>query len=287
MLHPALGGARLCARLRWPYSFSLVLVFLLSFSAPLAHPPGNPQWRTGTANLCPSEVLATPLSVLDKGGEPQELLDKLRSLTLEAAARHNSLEGVSDDDFATWMMAILITERGGLTNLQNPLYSKVGYALWQEAKVTKNRLGGNSSIGIAQIRPETVTQLRQGWVEHRGLRVYHGVQLAIPPCGAVPYGLSLALLARDDVSIELLAANLEMGAAVSRAFGKKPTLEDLARWHNTGMGSWDLPLRPGEERLWDKAESYVRKVRRNLVYLTLYPDLAILPRFTPPLDSPA
>lgn len=182
---------------------------------------------------------------------------ELQPFVSQAASRHNTLKSVSDAQFEEWMMAILVTETTG------PAYRVFGYSLWQTIKLTTARLGRNTALGVAQIRPETAAQLMQGWIDHDGRRIYHGVKVAYPVYGSGPYGVSPALLARPEISIEYLAATLEMGIAVARSFGYEPTLEDLARWQNTGIGPWNLSSPNLDSQLWEKGSAYVARVKER------------------------
>lgn len=217
---------------------------------------------------------AGPGSSLVKGeAEEDNPIFRYWQAAVAAAKRHNKLEKVSDGEFAQWMIATLMIELGGPTWAKNRFYSQMVYPVWDAVAVTSNdRLSSNVSIGIAQIRPETAAQLMQGWIWHQGYLVYHGVQPAYSVQGEGPYGVSSALLARPEVSIEYLAANMEMGASVAQLFGFKPTAEDLVRWHNTGVGVWDLRFGNVNDGVWAKGSNFVSRVREYLAVLRAMPD---------------
>ena len=190
-----------------------------------------------------------------------QLVSQYRKAILAAARRHNTLLKVSDEDFARWMEAMLICEMGGVDWLDKPIYRELGYPIWQGMKLATSYFGRNSSVGIGQIRPETAAQLEQGWIYHQGRKIYHSVRAGFPVSGEGPRGISPQRLAIPEVSIEYLASNLEMGTIVARAFGYEPTLEDLARWQNTGMGVWDLKFGNVDFDAWLKGSRYASKVK--------------------------
>ena len=186
------------------------------------------------------------------------LVADYRGTVAAAAARHNRLP-VSDREFARLIEQILTVEMGGADCAGQWLCSGVWYGFLSWFQAAGNETGGgNGSVGVAQLRPETARQLDQGWIEHGGDIIWHGVELrwsAVDESGAV----SSWRLMDPRISIEHLAANLEMGAAVARYYGVEPTLEDLARWHNTGVGRWsDLSVRGP---VWEKGSRYVDRVR--------------------------
>ncbi len=139
---------------------------------------------------------------------------------------------------------------GGAGCADHWLCGRVWYGLlnWFQAAGNEEG-GGNGSVGVAQLRPETARQLHQGWIVHGDDVIWHGVELrwsAVDESGAV----SSWRLADPRISIEYLAANLEMGTAVARYYGVEPAFEDLARWHNTGVGRWSDPGVRGP--VWEK-----------------------------------
>lgn len=180
----------------------------------------------------------------------------------EATRVHKPLPGVSGAEYARFLQAILIAEQGGPGCLSTWVCHQVIYPVWSSVQALGNDVEGeNASVGLAQLRPETAAQLMQGWIWHAGRRVYHGVMPRFSVAGSGSHGVNSALLAAPDVSIEYLGANLAMGAAVARRFGHEPTLEDLARWHHTGVGVWTYRLERVDEELWRQGTAYIRKVQ--------------------------
>ncbi|MBI2910540.1 MAG: hypothetical protein HYY05_00250 [Chloroflexi bacterium] len=180
----------------------------------------------------------------------------------EATRSHKPLPDVSGAEYARFLQAILIAEQGGPGCLSTWVCHQVIYPVWSNVQALGNDMEGeNSSVGLAQLRPETAAQLMQGWIWHAGWRVHHGVTPRFSVAGSGSHGVNSALLAAPDLSIEYLAANLAMGAAVARRFGHEPTLDDLARWHNTGVGIWTRRLEPVDEQVWRRGTAYIRKVQ--------------------------
>lgn len=180
----------------------------------------------------------------------------------EATRAHKPLPEVSGAEYARFLEAILIAEQGGPGCLSTWVCHQLIYPLWSSVQALGNDMEGeNTSVGLAQLRPETAAQLMQGWIKHAGRRVYHGVEPRFSVAGSGSHRVNSALLASPDVSIEYLAANLAMGAAVARYFGYEPNLDDLARWHHTGLGVWTRRLEPVDEEVWGWGTGYTRKVQ--------------------------
>ncbi len=200
----------------------------------------------------------------------------------EATRAHKPLPEVSGAEYARFLQAILIAEQGGPGCLSTWICHQVIYPIWSSVQALGNDVEGeNASVGLAQLRPETAAQLMQGWIWHAGWQVKHGVEPRFSVAGTGSHGVNSALLAAPDVSIEYLAANLAMGAAVARRFGHEPTLDDLARWHHTGVGVWTRRLERVDEEVWGWGTAYIRKVqswvREAESLFGAAPEAAVLP----------
>lgn len=179
---------------------------------------------------------------------------------LESARRHNPL-AIPDETFAAFIEQILAVEQGeAVCGAGTVCLNEIWYPIWSRIQSSSNdERQTNASVGVAQIRPETALQLSRGWIRHGDQVIWHGVRPAYGVLGPDEDVLS-ADLSRPAVSIDYLAANLAMGAAVARTFGYEPTLEDLARWHNTGLGWWSFGREPIPEAVWLKGTDYVDRV---------------------------
>jgi len=207
-----------------------------------------------SANLSsatPTHCAPTPLVSRDPAA--------LRPLVEAAAARH-PLPALEPGAQVDWLMAILAVEMGPPPQGDPPGFAAVVYPAWQAGKALAACAGVDTTVGVAQVRPQTAAQIEAGWVENGGARLFPDVRPFYDVRGDGARGVDIARLARPEVSIEYLAANLEVGAAVAAYFGATPTRADLARWHNTGLGGWN---RAGAEpALWAKGTAYVARVCR-------------------------
>jgi hypothetical protein len=221
--------------------------------------------------------LLAPLLVLNlSAGPPTHCLtapvrtmsvEELRPLVEASAARH-PIEGFSQRVMTDWMLAILAVESGPPVQGEPPAFHALVYPAWQTAKALSACGGLDTTIGIAQVRPRTAAELMEGRLEHAGYRLAHDITPAYDVRGEGVLGINVARLAQPDVSIEYLAANLALGAKVGQIFGATPTLEDLARWHNTGLGSWNRATAP--PALWKKGSLYVHRVCQQAGYTCPY-----------------
>ena len=177
-----------------------------------------------------------------------------------AAARHNRLHNTPDKALADILTAVLVAENSGSALWRMPGMLDAIYPFWDGLQVASNSIGLDYSVGIGRIRPQTALELRQGGIEHQGRLIYHNVRVSLPAEGRGSQGVSSARLADDEVSIEYLAANFEMGTAAAHAFAVEPTLLDLARWHNSGIGPWGWKRAQRNEALWEKGSLYLRRV---------------------------
>ncbi len=177
-----------------------------------------------------------------------------------AAARHNRLSNTPDKALADMLTAVLVAENSGSALWRMPGMLDAIYPFWDGLQVASNSIGLDYSVGIGRIRPQTALELRQGWIEHQGRIIYHNVRVTLPADGRGSQGVSSARLADDEVSIEYLAANFEMGTAVAHAFAVEPSLLDLARWHNSGIGPWGWRRAQRNEAMWEKGSLYLRRV---------------------------
>jgi hypothetical protein len=203
------------------------------------------------SSALPSHCAPTPLAPRDPAA--------LRPLAAAAAARH-PLPGLAREGYVDWMMAILAVEMGPPPQGDPPGFAVLIYPTWQAGKALAACAGVGTTVGVAQVRPETAAQIMDGWVENGGARIAHGVRPYYGVRGDGARGVDVARLARPEVSIEYLAANLEVGAALAAHFGVTPTRADLARWHNTGLGSWNRAA--ADPALWNKGSIYVARVCR-------------------------
>jgi hypothetical protein len=201
-----------------------------------------------------------------------------------AADRHNRLLAVSDRELADLLTAVLVAENSGAALWRMPGMLDTIYPVWDGLQVASNSLGMDYSVGIGRIRPQTALEIRQGWSEHQGRVIYHNVQVFVPGDSGGNQ-ISSQRLAEDDVSIEYLAANFEMGTAVAQAFGVDPTLLDLARWHNTGLGSWDAARVARTAEVWAKGSGYVARVAEADKILRSINGLAGCSEFSRPVQS--
>jgi hypothetical protein len=241
---------------------------VLEFSTVVCSPigrRGRRRPRAGTLGfaLLALVALANVSSAMPTGCAPTPLvagdLGELRPLVAEAAARH-PVVGASGEAYVDWLMAMLAVEAGPPPQGEPPAFAVLVYPTWQSVKALGACIGVDTSVGVAQIRPQTATQIMDGEVENGGRRIAHGVRPRFLVWGSGARGVDTARLARPEVSIEYLAANLAVGAAVAEAFGKVATPEDLARWHNTGLGSWNAG--EADAGRWAKGSRYIERVRR-------------------------
>lgn len=264
------GGAFWRAR-RWSLAAVLFLGAVLAFLQVNDQRPVRASEIDSTQEALFPTVIETPLVSGTELRERAELICRTAGQELwayeralrQAALRHNKLTNVSVDRFARWMAAMIISERMGSSFWQAPMVDH----LWNSLQVLGNEAGMNFSVGWARIRPQTVEDLQRGWITHQGEVVFHRVRVAVPNHATLSpqpssWNLPLSMINDPEGSIELLGANLEMGTWVARRFGYEPTLSDLARWHNTGIGPWGWEQRPLNVQLWHKGTEYVWRVER-------------------------
>src|SRR5581483_8152412 len=110
-----------------------------------------------SANLSsatPTHCAPTPLVSRDPAA--------LRPLVEAAAARH-PLPALEPGAQVDWLMAILAVEMGPPPQGDPPGFAAVVYPAWQAGKALAACAGVDTTVGVAQVRPQTAAQIEAGW----------------------------------------------------------------------------------------------------------------------------
>jgi RHS repeat-associated protein len=215
-------------------------------------------------------VHANPVNLTDPTGETAwpnkniEAIQVLKPVIIDSAERHNDFarSNLTDEAFAALMAAHL--------NRESRLGVLTKRYLWDIAGDFAARLGLNTSIGIANIRPGV------------GAQILFGVNPGIPGCFEYnvegseildlwntlpegshnyPYGESkedviqafiVNELFDDELSIEYLAANIERGFDRADYFGIEPSVFNLGNWIWSGEMQADIMVKEWNDNGTDK-----------------------------------
>ena len=173
---------------------------------------------------------------------------RLRPTILAAAHRHNrpELSGMSDREFAVVLTLVLYNENfGSLEDRVPPLRRLTPF--YQEAQIGLNTLGANNlSVWPANLRPSVALEILRNQVPLPQPTRMITVPLVVAGSQVQPdtypterelYAALTQEIAKPEMAVEYLAANLERGVYRARFERVPVTWRALAAWHNQGIVS--------------------------------------------------
>lgn len=245
--------------LRW-----LLLLLLLGAVEQLAaHSivPPNPWHAGGTGYVQPAFAVQ---------------MQGLRGVIMDVARRNNRPEhsGLSDSEFAVMVATILYNEHNGwFEDLVPPVRRLTPFYQGIQGVLNRVGLGANYSMWPTNLRPSVAEEILRRELPVPGGSVRSGVgvpQSAIEPEHYASRQALLAAisgeLARPELAIDYLGANLARGVERARYEGVPVTWQALAAWHNQGI------VRSEEISRNDTARSYIVRAAtyRVLAYDLVY-----------------
>ncbi|HEX5691270.1 MAG TPA: hypothetical protein VFX76_14750 [Roseiflexaceae bacterium] len=173
---------------------------------------------------------------------------QLRPAILAAAQSHNrpELSGMDDREFAVALTLVLYNENFGSLEDRVPPLRRLT-PLYQEAQLGLNTLGAsNLSVWPANLRPSVALEILRNQVPVPEPTRMITVPLTVAGSQVQPdtyssekqlYAALTQEIAKPEMAVEYLAANLERGVYRARFERVPVTWRALAAWHNQGIVS--------------------------------------------------
>jgi hypothetical protein len=193
---------------------------------------------------------------------------KLQPAIIAAAERHNrpELSGMSDREFAVVIAVLLYNEHfGWLEEQVKPIRPLT--PLYESLQVQANHAGADLSIWPANLRPSVAAEILRQEVPVPEPTMVITQPITVAGSMVDPYSFTdrsalyaaiTSEIARPDLAVEYLAANLERGLYRAQFEGVPVTWRVLAAWHNQGV------VAPRDIAENSTANSYVRRTSAYL-----------------------